>query len=59
MTIGNKIRFFRNLRGYTQDELGHKIGLQGDRVRQYESGIRTPKADMLKAIADALDVDVV
>ena len=58
MTIGNKIRFFRNLRGYTQDELGHKIGLQGDRVRQYESGIRTPKADMLKAIADALDVDV-
>lgn len=58
MTIGNKIRFFRNLRGYTQDELGHKIGLQGDRVRQYENGIRTPKADMLKALADALDVDV-
>lgn len=58
MTIGNKIRFFRNLRGYTQDELGQKIGLQGDRVRQYENGIRTPKADMLKTIADALDVDV-
>ena len=58
MTIGNKIRFFRNLRGYTQDELGQKIGLQGDRVRQYENGIRTPKEDMLRSIADALDVDV-
>ena len=58
MTIGNKIRYYRNLRGYTQEELGQKIGLQGDRVRQYENGIRTPKADMLKAIADALDVDV-
>ena len=25
MTIGNKIRFFRNLRGYTQDELEEYI----------------------------------
>lgn len=58
MTIGNKIRFFRNLRGYTQDELGQKIGLQGDRIRQYENGVRTPKEDMLLSIADALDVDV-
>lgn len=58
MTIGNKIRFYRNLRGYTQEELGKKIGLQGDRVRQYENGIRTPKEDMLKTIAKALDVDV-
>ena len=58
MTIGNKIRFYRNLRGYTQEELGEKIGLKGDRVRQYENGIRTPKADMLKTIADALDVDI-
>lgn len=57
MTIGNKIKFYRNLRGYTQEELGKMIGLQGDRVRQYENGIRTPKADMLKKIADALDVD--
>lgn len=58
MTIGNKIRFFRNLRGYTQEELGQKVGLPGDRVRQYENGVRTPKADKLNAIADALDVDV-
>lgn len=58
MTIGNKIRYYRNLRGYTQEELGQKVGLQGDRVRQYENGIRTPKADLLKAFADALDVDI-
>ena len=58
MTIGNKIRLFRDLRGYTQAELGQKVGLPGDRIRQYENDVRTPKADMLKAIADALDVDV-
>ena len=58
MTIGNKIRFFRDLRGYTQAELGQKVGLPGDRIRQYENDVRTPKADMLGALADALDVDV-
>lgn len=58
MTIGNKIRHYRDLRGYTQAELGEKVGLQADRIRQYESGARTPKADLLGAIADALDVDV-
>ena len=58
MTIGNKIRFFRNLRGFTQAELGEKVNLPGDRIRQYENDVRTPKADKLKDIADALDVDV-
>ena len=58
MTIGNKIRYYRDLRGYTQAELGQKLGLQADRIRQYENDVRTPKKDLLKAIADALDVDV-
>lgn len=58
MTIGEKIRYFRLLRGYTQAELGDKLGLQADRIRQYENDVRTPKADLLKTIADSLDVDV-
>jgi transcriptional regulator with XRE-family HTH domain len=58
MTIGEKIRYFRLLRGYTQAELGDKLGLQADRIRQYENDVRTPKADLLKNIADSLDVDV-
>ena len=58
MTIGEKIRYFRNLRGYTQAELGEKLNLQADRIRQYENDVRTPKTDLLQKIADALDVDV-
>ena len=58
MTIGDKIRFYRTLRGYTQADLGKMVDLPGDRIRQYENDVRTPKADMLKAIADALNVDV-
>ena len=58
MTIGQKIRFYRDLRGYTQAQLGGKVGLQADRIRQYETDVRTPKMDKLKEIAEALDVDV-
>ena len=58
MTIGQKIRFYRDLRGYTQAELGSKVHLQADRIRQYGTNVRTPKMDKLKEIADALDVDV-
>lgn len=58
MTIGQKIRFYRDLRGYTQAQLGGKVGLPADRIRQYETNVRTPKMDKLKEIAEALDVDV-
>lgn len=58
MTIGQKIRFYRDLRGYTQAQLGGKVGLPADRIRQYETNVRTPKMDKLKEIATALDVDM-
>lgn len=58
MTIGEKIRWIRNVRGLTQKELGNRIHLSGDRIRQYENNIRTPKVNMRKRLADALEVDV-
>ena len=54
--IGARIRAIRLARGYTQAELGEKVGLSADRVRQYETGYRKPKADMIKAFASALEV---
>lgn len=54
--IGARIREIRIARGLTQHELGEKIGLSADRVRQYETGYRKPKTDMIKAIASALEV---
>ena len=56
MTIGEKIKLVRSLRGLTQKELGFLIGLSHVRIRQYESDIRTPKKDKIKAICDALSV---
>ena len=60
MAIGERIRFLRNLRGMTQKFLGLQVGFSERtadiRMAQYESGSRTPKADLVEQLADALDV---
>ena len=60
MAIGERIRFFRNLKGMTQKFLGVKVGFPEKtadvRLAQYESGTRTPKSDLTEALADALGV---
>lgn len=62
MGVGLNIRNIRILRGMTQKELGVKAGFSPStadvRIRQYESEKMVPKEDKLKAIANALDVDV-
>ena len=60
MAIGERIHFFRILRGMTQKYLGTIIGFperSADvRLAQYETGTRKPKAELTAALAQALDV---
>lgn len=60
MAIGKRIRFFRNLRGMTQKYLGQVVGFPEKtadiRMAQYESGSRTPKAELTENLASALGV---
>ena len=60
MAIGERIRFFRNLRGMTQKYLGTVVGFPEKtadiRMAQYESGSRTPKADLTENLASVLGV---
>lgn len=60
LTIGEKIKFYREKAGITQEELGARIGIPRDyaqqRIKQYEKGIRTPKKNRIDAIALALGV---
>lgn len=57
MTIGNRIRKIRKFRNMTQQQLGELIGLDNSRIRQYELNFRTPKENLLKKIAAALNVN--
>lgn len=60
MAIGERIHFFRTMRGMTQKYLGMLLGFPEKsadvRLAQYETGTRTPKADLTSALAQVLDV---
>ena len=60
MSIGERIRFFRNKNGVTQKYLGQVMGFperSADvRMAQYETGSRTPKAELTNSLADFFDI---
>ena len=60
MAIGERIRFFRYLRGMTQKYLGMQVGFPEKtadiRMAQYESGSRTPKSDLTNSLAEVFGV---
>lgn len=60
-TIGGKIKRLRELRGYTQKELGIMCGFSPStadvRIAQYEKNKKIPREKALKDICAALEVD--
>ena len=60
MAFGKRIKFFRNKKGMKQKELGELLGFLGKtsdvRVVQYETEARTPKADLVKEMAQIFGV---
>lgn len=60
MAFGKRIKFFRNRKGMKQKELGELLGFLGKtsdvRVAQYETEARTPKADLVKEMAQIFNV---
>ena len=54
--VGARIRRIRSEKGLSQAELGEMVGLTADRIQKYENGARKPKSDLLKRIAEALQV---
>ena len=55
--IGRRIRAIRTEQGLSQGELGEKVGLNANRIQQYENGARKPKLPLVKQIAEALEVE--
>lgn len=62
MTLGEKIRKYRTMKGLTQQELGLKVGFSAatadSRIRKYERDVMAPKDDIRRRLADVLDVDM-
>jgi transcriptional regulator with XRE-family HTH domain len=58
MTLGEKIAFIREGKGWTQTELGQKIAASRDRIGKYERGEVQPPLDVIIKIAEALSVSL-
>ena len=56
MTIGEKIKKARQLKGWTQKQLATILELPVSRIQQYESNVRNPKDSQLEEFAKALGV---
>ncbi|MBW5471695.1 MULTISPECIES: helix-turn-helix domain-containing protein [Brevibacillus] len=55
--LGNRIRSFRKLKGYTQQSLSEKMGVSLSFVGSLERGTRMPTEPVLRKIASTLQVD--
>lgn len=58
MTVGEKIRAYRTLRGISQKTLGELADINEVTIRKYEAGDRNPKPDQLMKLANALGVSI-
>lgn len=58
MNTGEKIKYFRNMRGISQEMLGQLAGINSATIKKYEYGIRNPKPDQLLKIANALGISI-
>ena len=55
--IGNAIRRARRKRGWSQTELGRKVGLRQETISLTETGNPATKLDTILAILAALDLE--
>ncbi|MET3291396.1 XRE family transcriptional regulator [Brevibacillus fluminis] len=55
--LGNRIRSFRKLKGYTQQTLAEEMGVSLSVVGSLERGTRKPAESILRKIAITLQVD--
>lgn len=55
--LGNRVRAFRKLKGYTQQSLADKMGVSLSLIGSLERGTRMPSEAFLRKIASTLQVD--
>lgn len=58
MTVGEKIKYYRKMRGISQEMLGELSGINSATIKKHEYGILNPKPDQLLKIAGALGISI-
>ena len=52
-----RIKYIRKEKGLTQAEFGEKIGVKGNTVTNYETGLRNPTDAVIRSICREFDVN--
>ncbi len=55
--ISMNVKYFRKLKGLTQEKLAEKVEVSAVYISYLERGSKVPSLDLLAKIADALEVD--
>ena len=58
ITFGGRIRRLRQERGWSQAQLGKKLGVHQKQISGYERGVHFPQTDLLIRIAEVFDVSL-
>lgn len=58
IVIGEKIKQYRLANGWTQQELGTKIGMSKNAIGNYEKGFRSPKKNTMFDLAKAFSISI-
>ena len=56
MNLSDKIKIIRKARGYSQEELGDKVGVSRQTVSEWEKGKFDPTLDSIRCLAQVLEV---
>lgn len=56
MTFGDRLKMYREKKGYTQEELAEKIGVAKSTITGYEKGNRKPDVLKIKKLAKSLGI---
>lgn len=55
--FNENLKKIRKEKGYTQEELATKVRVVRQTVSKWEKGLSVPDADVLRKIAEILDID--
>lgn len=57
-TLGERINYYRQLKGYTAKELGKLLGVSGATVSQWQANKTSPRPDKVQELANIFNIDV-
>ena len=58
MNVGERIRYFRTLKGYTTNKLANLSGISQSYLRDVELGNKNPTSETLSYVCDALNISL-